>query len=239
MPNAVILIPAHNEADSITGVIKEIHQHSKLPVVLIDDASTDDTRSVAQQAGAEVLPLMARLGAWGAIQTGIRYAFHQGYDFAVTMDADGQHEAEYLDKLLTPVTRKQADVSIGACPMRGSPLRKLAWMVLKRLSGLNMEDITSGFRVYNRRAMLLLKHRRATLLEYQDIGVLTLLCHQNLRLAEVPVNMRLRRSGYSKVYNSWLMVSYYMAYSLILGVSKRCQLTTTTGEMSTEMRNKS
>lgn len=225
MPNAVILIPAHNEAASIAGVLEEIRQHWDNPIVLIDDASEDNTVEIARKAGAKVLPLVAHLGAWGAIQTGIRYALNNGYDFAVTMDADGQHEAAYLRQLLSPVTKGEADVSIGAFPSRGSSSRRVAWFLLRRFSGLNMEDITSGFRAYNRQAMALLESRSATLLEYQDIGVLTLLCRRNLRLVEVPVNMRRRSDGHSRVYHSWMVVAYYMIYSLILGASKRCHLT--------------
>jgi len=226
MPNIVILIPAHNEAASIGKVLRDIRRQVDHPVVVIDDASEDDTIAVARDAGAQVLPLAAHLGAWGAMQTGIRHALRQGYDYAVTMDADGQHQARYLSRLIEPVVLETADVTIGAYPSRGSQPRKLAWSVLRRLSGLKMEDITSGFRGYNRRAMALLAQRGATLLEYQDIGVLALLCRHNLRLLEVPVNMGPRHDGHSRVYRSWAMVAYYMAYSLILGASKRCRLTT-------------
>ena len=74
LPSTVILIPAHNEADVISDVIGDIRKYTDLPVIVIDDASTDKTASVARAAGAIVLPLPFSLGAWGAMQTGLRYA---------------------------------------------------------------------------------------------------------------------------------------------------------------------
>ena len=233
MTRTIILIPAHNEAASIAGVIDEIRRHCDFPVIVIDDASKDDTMTLARNAGAETLSLVTHLGAWGAIQTGIRYALQHDYELVITMDADGQHEASYLDDLVKPVLENQADIGIGAYPSRGSTSRKLAWTLLKQFSGIRMDDITSGFRAYNRKAMDILEKKGATLLEYQDIGVLALLCHHGLRIIEVPVTMRSRSNGHSRVYRSWRMVAYYMAYSLILGTSKRCLLRTIDADLPT------
>jgi len=217
----IVIIPAHNEQRDITRVVREVRRESGLPVLVVDDCSTDRTVQQARKAGARVLPLSQQLGAWGAIQTGLREACRHGYQFALTMDADGQHEAVWIDKLFAPVVRGQADVSIGCCIRRGSRLRKIAWVLLKAASGLKMEDITSGFRVYNRAAMEVLSSREATLLEYQDVGVLVLLRNAGLQLVDVEVTMLPRTSGTSRVYHSWLVVAYYMAHTLLLGFSKR------------------
>jgi glycosyltransferase involved in cell wall biosynthesis len=219
--NIVILIPAFNESEAITSVINEIHKLCGLPVIVIDDASTDNTVEIARDAGATVIPLACQLGAWGAMQTGLRYAHRNGYEIAVTMDADGQHEAASLPDLLTPVVEGTADVSIGACTRRGSLLRRFAWVVMKRTSGLSLEDITSGFRVYNLKAIRELASWRATLLDYQDIGVLLLLQARGLRIVDVEVTMKERRNGHSRVFHSWMMVGYYMLQTLLLGLSKR------------------
>ena len=218
---AIILIPAHNESQSVAAVIDAVARSVRCRVMVIDDASSDDTAAVARNAGAMVLSLSVQLGAWGAVQTGMRYALEQGYAFVITMDADGQHEATDLTRLFSPVYLGQADVSIGACTRRGSPMRKVAWVFLKWVSGLSMEDITSGFRAYNRKAVELLSGKHATLLEYQDIGVLAHLKRNQLRIEEVQVNMCPRQTGHSRVYSSWLMVAYYMVQASILGFSKR------------------
>ncbi len=110
----VILIPAFNEEAAIGDVIAEIRSRSDYPVVVIDDASTDRTTAVARRAGAIVIPLTVQLGAWGATQTGLRYALRHGYDIAITMDADGQHNATSIEALVSPVAQGAADVSIGA-----------------------------------------------------------------------------------------------------------------------------
>lgn len=220
-PATIILIPAFNEADIIAEVISEIRAACDFPVIVIDDASTDATIKEAERAGAEVIPLPVQLGAWGATQTGLRYALRQGYDYAVTMDADGQHEAHSLKSLVRPVLADNADVAIGSCTRRGSALRKIAWILMKRTSGLKLEDVTSGFRVYNRSAIRQLAGWRATLLDYQEIGVLLLLQSKGLRIIDVEVSMLPRKNGKSRVFHSWLMVIYYMCHTLMLGLSKR------------------
>ncbi len=217
----IILIPAFNEEKVIGEVIAEIKAAVDFPILVIDDASTDSTAKVAAEAGAEVIPRPVQLGAWGAAQAGLRFALRKGYRIAITMDADGQHEAESLDTLLSPVAQGVADVSIGACTRRGSTLRKFAWMLMKQFSGLRLEDITSGFRVYNHRAMLELASWRATLLDYQDIGVLLLLQSRGIEIVDINVPMQARRDGKSRVFHSWLMVIYYMCQTLVLGLSKR------------------
>lgn len=219
--NGIIIMPAFNEQRDIAAVIHEVQRVTRLQILVVDDCSTDQTAELAREAGARVMRLSQNLGAWGAIQAGLRYACKNGFDYAMTMDADGQHEAIWLDQMFAPVVADQADVSIGCCVRRGSKLRKIAWVMLKFASGLKMEDITSGFRVYNRRAMELLSGQEATLLEYQDVGVLVLLKNTGLRLQDVDVTMLPRTSGTSRVYSSWVVVAYYMAHTLLLGISKR------------------
>jgi glycosyltransferase involved in cell wall biosynthesis len=221
LQSCAVIIPAHNESTDVDSVIRQIRSRFDFPVVVVDDASTDDTASAAREAGAIVIPLVVRLGAWGAIQTGLRHACAKGYQYVITMDADGQHEAESITELIQPVLRGEADVSIGTCVRRGSILRQIAWLIMKRFSGLTLEDITSGFRFYNRAAIEILASRPATLLEYQDVGVLILLQNNGLRIRDVEVEMLPRRSGISRIFHSWSSVAYYMAHTLLLSVTKR------------------
>jgi len=219
--NCLVVIPAHNEAEDIGVVIGEIRVHGDYPVVVVDDASTDGTVAAARRAGATVIPLVVQLGAWGATQTGLRYALHKGYEYVITMDADGQHQADSLPMLLRPILEQRADVVIGACTRRGSTLRRIAWLLMKSVSGLRLEDLTSGFRVYDRRAIRRLAGWQATLLEYQDVGVLATLQAAGLRIVDVDVEMMPRRHGISRVFHSWASVIYYMSYTLLLGLTKR------------------
>ncbi len=221
LPSCLVIIPAHNEAEDVSTVIRAVQKYSDFPVVVVDDASTDNTKSRARQAGARVIPLTVQLGAWGAIQTGLCHALANDYQYAITMDADGQHEAASLSNLVQPIMDGEADVTIGACTRRGSLLRKFAWSIMKRVSGLSPEDLTSGFRVYDRQAMETLASWQATLLEYQDVGVLFLLQSRGIKIKDVNVTMMPRKSGISRIFHSWISVVYYMAYTLLLSFTKR------------------
>jgi len=221
LPHCIVIIPAHNEAEDIGFVIGEINKYTNFPVVVIDDASTDNTILLAKQAGAVVVPLAVQLGAWGATQAGLRYALKNRFAYAITMDADGQHLAESLPALLRPIMNKEADVTIGACTKRGSRARKIAWTLIKQASGLKLEDLTSGFRVYDRRAIRRLAKWQATLFEYQDVGVLAMLQASDLVIKDVEVRMLPRRHGKSRIFYSWTSVFYYMSYTLLLSITKR------------------
>jgi len=220
-PKIGIVIPAFNEAVSIGAVITSLRTQFNYIVLVVDDCSDDATAAIASLAGARVLPLTIRLGAWGATQTGIRYLLRQDFELVATLDADGQHEPDSLPALLDPVLAGTADVAIGSCTERGSRLRLLAWMMMKTASGLRIEDITSGFRVYNRAALVQLSDWRATLLDYQDVGVLLRLQAAGLTLLDVPIPMQNRRAGGSRIFHSWLVVGLYMLQTLMLGISKR------------------
>ena len=212
----MIIIPARNEGPAIARVIADAKRHFAAPVIVVDDASEDDTLEQAIAAGASVLRLALHLGAWGAMQTGMRYAYRQGWELVVTLDADGQHDPAEIAGLITPLWSGEADVVIGACPLRVSKARRIAWHYFRILSGIALEDLTSGFRAYNRRAMERLICPDATLLDYQDVGVLLILRRQGLRVIEVPVTMRDRYDGKSRIFNSWWTVGHYMVKTSML-----------------------
>ena len=220
-PSIAIVVPAHNEESTVRGVIKQIRTVCDHPIFLVDDASCDGTREAAREAGASVLRLSDRLGAWGATQTGLRYAFCQGYEFVVSLDADGQHNPASLTALLDPVLKGEVDVVIGSCPERASALRRIAWIMLRLCSGLTLNDITSGYRAYNKKALKVLSGWQASLLEYQDIGVILLLQSRGMTLLAVHTEMQERVSGPSRIFSSWSRVAYYMLGMLLLGASKR------------------
>ncbi|MCF7983303.1 MAG: glycosyltransferase family 2 protein [Thiohalocapsa sp.] len=226
----MILIPAYNEAASIAGVIAEIRLHARdAPIVVVDDCSDDATGEIARRADARVLRLPMRLGAWGAMQTGLRYALRQDWQRVVTIDSDGQHRPADIGRLLSPLDNGTADVVIGACPERVSAARRIAWRYFRLLTGIALEDITSGFRAYNRAAIEILAAPDATLLDYQDVGVLLLLRRSGLRILEVPVAMRPRADGKSRVFESWWTVGRYMLHTSVLciaAIGKRPKLGT-------------
>lgn len=244
----VAVIPAFNEEMSIGTVVSQVVGLG-IPVVVVDDASTDDTAAAARAAGAAVLPLPLRMGAWVAMQAGIQQALRDGAHYIVTLDGDGQHQPEDIAALYAALRPAGpagvvgvveagdaagasgaevdtdctdcADCAIGSCPQRGSLARQVAWFFFRTLTGLHVRDLTSGFRVYNRQAARCLLHKEAMLSDFQDIGVLLLLRRQGMRLCEVPVTMLPRSVGKSHVFSSWGKVAYYMIYSFVVSCSRR------------------
>ncbi len=216
----VVLIPALNEETNIPDVIRGVRRAVAAEIVVIDDVSTDETASIARMEGARVLSPLFRLGAWGATRTGIRYACRHHHDIAVTMDGDGQHLPGAIDQLIEPLLSDHADVVVGSCTERGSIYRKLSWLFFRKITGLDIQDLTSGFRAYNSAAMAAVMSAETALLDYQDIGVLLALYKSGFRVREVPVRMCARTSGHSRVFSSWWKVIHYMAVTLILCISK-------------------
>jgi hypothetical protein len=225
--HAVVIIPAFNEEASIGEIVESVIAVCGLPVWVVDDASTDDTRSAALRAGAKVIPLFENLGAWSATQTGLIAASRLNVDVVITMDADGQHEPRYIADLMRPVLNNEIDVAIGSYTERGSVLRQWAWKMMRTTSGLTWRDLTSGYRALNREAYELLTSQDATILEYQDVGVLLLLERAGMRISEVPITMLHRSNGGSRIFRSWATVVRYMVHTLLLGIAKRERLINT------------
>ena len=216
--NIIVVIPARNEAVLVADTVEGIIKTTKLPVLVVDDASMDETAAKARQSGAQVMTLASQLGAWGATQAGLRYALKHHYGIAITFDADGQHDANEIASLLTCLEEHDADVAIGACPQRGSLARKIAWHLFRTLSGLTISHLTSGFRAYSKPSIQLLSNRNATSLDYQDIGVLCMLRQAGMKIDEVDVCMYPRINGKSRIFDSWFAVAKYMFYSSILAL---------------------
>jgi glycosyltransferase involved in cell wall biosynthesis len=216
-----VIIPAYNEVKTIGQVIQEVTHRVQARVIVADDASTDGTGDAARKAGATVLPLVLQLGAWGAIRTGMLYALKHDFEVALTMDADGQHMAEFIPPVLAPIRGGEADVVIGSYPERGSRARKFSWAFFRRFNMLDLQDLTSGLRAYNHAAISVLACDETSLLDYQDIGVLLHLKRQGIRISEAPVIMNPRLAGHSRVFSSWWKVGRYLALTAVLSLSKR------------------
>lgn len=214
----LVVIPARDEVKTIGEVVKSLREGGWADVLVVDDQSIDGTAAAAHDAGARILRATLPLGAWGGIQAGIRYGLSRGYRGVITMDADGQHEAGEIPGLLAK--RELADLVIGASPERASPARRIAWHWFRQIAGFDLLDLTSGFRYYNEAAMQILASPEATLLDYQDMGILLMLRRAGLRIAEVPVKMSLRTTGKSRIFNSWFSVARYMAITTLLCLSR-------------------
>lgn len=199
----LIIVPAWNEEQNVGNTVREILSlQAGYDVVVIDDGSVDDTAGRAREAGAEVLVLPFNMGVGGAMRTGFTYAQRHGYDRAIQVDADGQHNPRDIAIVLGGL--QNADISIGArfadvgdYKARG-PRRwamKMLASVLSRVGRTRLTDVTSGFRAGNRRAID--QYVRYYPAEYlgDTVDSLVSALHSGLTVTQVPVAMRPRAHG--------------------------------------------
>src|SRR3954449_10905368 len=112
MPRHLAIIPAYNEQGAIRATVEDVREHAPdFDVLVVDDGSTDDTAQIARAAGAHVLELPFNLGIGGAVQTGYKYALEHGYQVAVQVDGDGQHDARHIHELLAHL-RAESDLNM-------------------------------------------------------------------------------------------------------------------------------
>jgi glycosyltransferase involved in cell wall biosynthesis len=204
----VAVVPAWNEAGAIGDVVAEIRAFDpSATVVVVDDASSDDTAAVAERAGATVLRLPFNVGIGGAVQTGFRYARDEGFEIAVRLDGDGQHDASELGRLLAPVRAGEADLVIGSRfvdpggSYRPPFARRMGIRVFARLvsllGGQKVTDTTSGFAAMNRAGIELFALEYPH--DYPEVEATLVALRSGLRLAQLQVEMRERRSGTSSI----------------------------------------
>jgi glycosyltransferase involved in cell wall biosynthesis len=199
----LVVVPAFQEQASVGRVVVSLHR--ALPsadVLVVDDGSRDHTGAVAAAAGASVLTLPYNLGVGGAMRAGFKYALRHGYDAAVQVDADGQHDANDVMRLLAGLT--EADIVIGARfagagDYAASGPRRWAMRILartlSRVVGSPLTDATSGFRACNRRAMLLFARHYPVEYLGDTVEALLIAGRCGLRVTQVPVVMHERTAG--------------------------------------------
>lgn len=222
-----VVLPAYEEAGRIGRVLASIQTQAVADAcIVISDASRDGTAREAELAGADVLILPFHLGYGAALQTGIRYAFAKGFDYLVTMDADGQHSPADLPRLLAEIQKGAADLVIGSRFPDSDrktviPLRYLGILffrcVLKLASGRTILDPTSGFLAMGRDAMrFCLSDGFPT--DYPDANALLMMSRAGLKIREVPVRMNVREGGVS-MHSGLEPLSYVYKVALSLLVT--------------------
>jgi glycosyltransferase involved in cell wall biosynthesis len=217
----VAIVPAYNEERNIGRVVEELRAFdSGLDVVVVSDGSLDGTVAAAQAAGARVLRLPFNLGIGGAVQTGFKYAWEQGYELAVRCDGDGQHVPAELPKVIAPIVAGEADIAVGSRFAGGEGYRssatrrigiRLLATVVSAIARQRVTDTTSGFQALNRRALELFAADYPH--DYPEVEGMVMTIKHRLRLVEVPVEMREREHGRSSI--TTLRSVYYMAKVLV------------------------
>ena len=210
--DTLVFLPAWNEEGSLPAVLDELHRElPEADLLVVDDGSTDTTAEIARAAGAETVSFGDNRGLPAAIAAGYHYADEQGYAFCGRVDADGQHPVEELVRLLERVRAGECDVAVGSRfasgdgfePYRYKPSgpRRFGTALLRRGMRVVLRrpflDATSGMYAVNGKAMAVLARPYTT--EAPEVEALLRLGEEGLRVEEVPVDMRQRTSGESKL----------------------------------------
>jgi glycosyltransferase involved in cell wall biosynthesis len=212
----LVILPAYNEETTVAKVIGNVR--AVLPeadLVVVNDCSRDKTSEVARGTGARVLDLAVNLGIGGAMQAGYRFADQRGYDVAIQVDADGQHDPKEIPRILDPVLEGKADIVIGSrfssfSGYRFPLLRRIgsrlfSWAV-SSIVGQRITDTTSGFRAANRKVIRLYALQYPQ--DYPEVEAVVMLHRAGFLITEVPVRMNPRLGGDSSI--SPLRGVYYM-----------------------------
>lgn len=222
-----VVIPAYNEEQSISKVVENVHLAAAkfnliLTPVVVNDCSKDATGEIISNINCLAIHLPVNLGIGGAVQTGMKYAFDNNFDFAVQMDGDGQHPAEELIKLIECSKNEQADVVIGSRFISGegfqsSFMRRVGIRffskLIKLLAGYKIADTTSGYRLFNRKALALIDEYYPD--EYPEPEAIIYFSKSNLKVAETPVKMQERQGGVSSI---GFYASFYYMFKVSLAL---------------------
>ena len=231
-PKVLLIIPAYNEEKNILTVYKNICDYNKkaktkLDVVFINDGSVDATEKILCENNINHIRLIQNLGIGGAVQTGYKYAYQNGYEIAIQFDGDGQHNVNYVEALIKPILEENVDMTIGSrfidsssSEFKSSFLRRVGIKLISSCihfkTRVRIYDTTSGFRASNKNAIAMFAIHYP--LEYPEPISSVDVILSGMKIKEVPVSMNERLAGKSSI-NSWKNV-YYMV-NVVLSILLR------------------
>ena len=223
MSKVLLIIPAYNEEESLRSLIEEIKAVCpEVDYLVVNDCSSDDTERLLEELGANYITLPCNMGIGGAVQSGYRYAAQNGYDIAIQIDGDGQHDVRFVKDMVKLIEDKQADVVIGSRfidkeGFQSSQARRIVIRILSMLihlmCGAKVKDVTSGFRAVNRRFIELFAENYPD--DYPEPEVIVTAKLYGAVIKELPVVMRERTTGKSSI-NLTRSIYYMIKVSLAI-----------------------
>ena len=203
----IIIIPAYNEQENIERTVNAIQKSAQgFDYVIINDCSTDSTRKICEEKGFNIVNLPINLGIGGAVQTGYKYAYENGYDVAVQVDGDGQHDPEFLNTMADYLIDHQVDMVIGSRfiekkGFQSSITRRMGIQffskLIKVLTGKKITDPTSGLRMIGRNVMEIFSEDYPR--DYPEPESIVAVLRKNMKIEEIPVVMLERQGGVSSI----------------------------------------
>jgi glycosyltransferase involved in cell wall biosynthesis len=198
-----IVIAAYYEEKSIANVVRNLREHNYANIIVVDDGSEDNTYEEAKEAGAITLEHLVNRGQGAALRTGMEYALQNNAEYIVHFDADGQHRVEDILKMLQPITKGAADITLGSrflekqyVPTAKEIVLKLGIVFQWITTGVWLTDTHNGFRAMNRRAASKLKIVQDRMGHATEI--IELIRRHGLRYEEVPVKIEYNEYAVSK-----------------------------------------
>ena len=223
MSKVLLIIPAYNEEESLRSLIEEIKTVCpEVDYLVVNDCSSDDTERLLEELGANYITLPCNMGIGGAVQSGYRYAAQNGYDIAIQIDGDGQHDVRFVKDMVKLIEDKQADVVIGSRfidkeGFQSSQARRIGIRILsvliRLMCGAKVKDVTSGFRAVNRRFIELFAENYPD--DYPEPEVIVTSKLYGAVIKELPVVMRERTTGKSSI-NLKRSIYYMIKVSLAI-----------------------
>jgi glycosyltransferase involved in cell wall biosynthesis len=216
------IIPAFNEQDGLKKVAAQFKDIDFVDVLVINDCSKDHTSEIGRMLGFNVVDLPCNLGIGGAVQTGYKYAWENGYDIAIQVDGDGQHNPSYIKDLIIPIKEGKADLVIGSRYLKkegfqSSFMRRVGINYFSFLINLfekkKITDPTSGFRACNRKVIEHFSKRYPH--DYPEPESIVYLLRNNFSIEEVAVIMNERFGGASSI-TSFKSIYYMIKVSLAI-----------------------
>lgn len=219
----LVIIPAYNEAENIENLLNGIHERCPyVDYLVVNDCSKDNTEEILQRAGANYMSNPVNLGIGGTVQGGYVYALKNGYDIAIQVDGDGQHDISYLEKMVDPIEKGEADIVIGSRFIEKQGFQSSAGRrfginflsgLIRLCTGIRIKDVTSGFRAVNRKFIKIYADNYPQ--DYPEPEAIVAGVMHGGRIKEVPVVMRERAGGTSSI-NLWKSVYYMIKVSLAI-----------------------